>query len=78
MSFKNVKIKGFSRRVVLFYPQSTHPGASLLPIFGSSILDLMSVDIFDYITQHGLIMNAYSKSIIKALHVGNVMCAQGD
>ncbi len=28
---------------------------------------------FDYIT-HGLVMNAYSKSIIKVLPVGSVIC----
>ncbi len=29
---------------------------------------------FDYITWHRLVMNEYLKSVIKALHVGNVMC----
>ncbi len=29
---------------------------------------------FDYLTQHGLVMNTYLKCIIKTIHVVNVMC----
>ncbi len=39
----------------------------------TSLLEKQRVPIFDFII-YGLVMNAYSWSIIKVLHVGNVIC----